>query len=864
MTYEWELVYHCDENNEDDPPGRYRHELAYDGERIYILGGGTSLVAFTLTKIPAFNLKTNTWSMVQTKPDPIHSVPDQREIYPAARKCHACVQIDTTEGPEVVIIGGYDSTYYSDIWKLNLRTFEWRLFARMNTLRPIFFHDATATRSGCVYIYGGITCNTQSNSIRRTSSLFKMWMTIPKLSEMCVEALKFYAPHLKKSSPEELRNLGVPPPFVDRLTELRNTNENIPHECNKQKLIFAMATKDNIVEDLVKELKSVTLENGDSAIPILAKISAADPKTYEDVDLSEVLISLLASGSNSDEIRTQVAKCIADVAKTPNQRKRFTTKTTIEPLLKFISEANKVEKMNLVTQACRALGNICYLNDDARDIVVELKGDATLVNLLEVVAPTGDAENAAFQQFIKVRCGVLSNFLLGGEDYAKKAMDLAVMDKLEITVETASRQTPLPEDLLLSTLPALSILTENVSDLNFSTSLNRSLVHVLAASTNPDLAEMCLELLHYQAENDDVKLLLAKDGLCETIYSLLEKYKNYVSNSSDARALMKYACDLIVLILAGDDSMNYLYATPLLANMEAWLDESDIDLLTTGVLALGNFARTDSHCIEIVKSNVMPKLLTILRKNNTPTDDMRLQHALLSTLRNLVIPKVNKMAVIEAGLVTILLPMLEIHQPLVVFKLLGTLRMTVDGQEKLAHELLADEKLIRQLVVWSSSTDYAGISGESLRLMAWLIKHAYGIHRRDPEASAGVSDHTNLRKFVQIPGTVDSMVEMLKSQHLVMQNESLIALSILLIVFSGKNDADTVNLEELLVTAKVGEKLAQLITTRADTMTKEIVENLQSLVCLLRKSDTLVTHMMEHNIDELVKSIPILVEYCTL
>lgn len=59
---------------------------------------------------------------------------------------------------------------------------------------------------------------------------------------------------------------------------------------------------------------------------------------------------------------------------------------------------------------------------------------------------------------------------------------------------------------------------------------------------------------------------------------------------------------------------------------------------------------------------------------------MRLQHALLSALRNLVIPKPNKSAVIDAGLVETILPMLEIHQPPVVFKLLGTLRMTVDGQ----------------------------------------------------------------------------------------------------------------------------------------------------------------------------------------
>lgn len=126
--------------------------------------------------------------------------------------------------------------------------------------------------------------------------------------------------------------------------------------------------------------------------------------------------------------------------------------------------------------------------------------------------------------------------------------------------------------------------------------------------------------------------------------------------------------------------MNYLYSTSLLKYMEDWLDSSDPDLLSTGVLAIGNFARTDSHCIHMVENNIMKKLLSILSNNNGVDHDMILQHALLSALRNLVIPKPNKAAVIEAGLVETILPMLEIHQPPVVFKLLGTLRMTVDGQ----------------------------------------------------------------------------------------------------------------------------------------------------------------------------------------
>lgn len=404
----------------------------------------------------------------------------------------------------------------------------------------------------------------------------------------------------------------------------------------------------------------------------MEKIISLDPISYEAIDFTPYLDSFLQS--DNLELVKQSARCIAELTKCDKQRKIFSQNDIIRDLLKII-ESNK-SHIELLTQSSRALGNICYLNDEARNIINKNNGTQTLIAFLNVPIK---CDNEKDVQFAKVRCGLISNYLLGGEEIAKLAIELNIVDTVKCIAEQFIDSIKENEELFLNILPPLSILTENVPELTFDNELNKYLSKVLADSTNPDLAEICLELLHYQAENDDVKVVLAKEGLCQTIYELLEKYKTLAS-SSEARALMKLACDLIVLILTGDESMHYLYTTNLLKYMENWLDSYDVDLLTTGVLALGNFARTDKHCIYMVENNIMNKLLEILSKNNGVDDDMRLQHALLSALRNLVIPKPNKCAVIEAGLVQTILPMLQIHQPPVVFKLLGTLRMTVDGQ----------------------------------------------------------------------------------------------------------------------------------------------------------------------------------------
>lgn len=242
---------------------------------------------------------------------------------------------------------------------------------------------------------------------------------------------------------------------------------------------------------------------------------------------------------------------------------------------------------------------------------------------------------------------------------------------------------------------------------------------------------------------------------------------------------------------------------------------------------------------------------------------MKLQHALLSALRNLVIPKENKAVIIEAGLVETILPMLKTHQSPVVYKLLGTLRMLIDSQTQLALKLLENTVLIQQLIEWSKSSDCSSVTSESFRLMAWLIKHGYKEAAHSPEKGSNIANASNLKQFCRTDGAVNCMVTMLSSQHMVMQNEALIALCIMSSMFVQKTDKD-LNLIGSLIDCDLGGNLANFIQRNSDAMTKEIVENVQTLIMLLRQSDALVSHLNAHNIDELLKTIPILTEYCTL
>lgn len=213
---DWKCMYTSKGNIQDDPSGRYRHGVVHCDGLLYVLGGGTSNSVFDLEQIPVFNLVSCSWTHVQTKPDEHAGRPYG---YPAPRRCHSCIQYETENGTEAIIAGGCgENLYFTDIWKLNIKTLKWTLMKAARLPRPLFFHDACITNNSCMYIFGGIQVNGRSWS--RTNDLMKMWVRIPKLSEICWDAISYYAPNLCKLTKLELLRLGIPKEFAVRINSI--------------------------------------------------------------------------------------------------------------------------------------------------------------------------------------------------------------------------------------------------------------------------------------------------------------------------------------------------------------------------------------------------------------------------------------------------------------------------------------------------------------------------------------------------------------------------------------------------------------------------------------------------------------------
>ncbi|XP_047527702.1 kelch domain-containing protein 10 homolog [Vanessa atalanta] len=210
-TMIWEPVF-IGTGEEGEPLGRYRHEVVRVGNKLYIIGGGTGELAFELMDIPMYDLETNTWTKLVPKAD--DSMKDT--VVPLGRKCHSAVQIDTLSGVQVFVAGGTDGqAVFDDIWRLNVSDMQWHLMQKTVLPHQLYFHSSTVTSYGCMYVFGGI--EPKDNETRRNNILYKVWLCIPKLSEICWEALLSFHPSIDHVDRSSLLDVGVPLHFVDRV-----------------------------------------------------------------------------------------------------------------------------------------------------------------------------------------------------------------------------------------------------------------------------------------------------------------------------------------------------------------------------------------------------------------------------------------------------------------------------------------------------------------------------------------------------------------------------------------------------------------------------------------------------------------------
>ncbi|XP_077206936.1 rap1 GTPase-GDP dissociation stimulator 1-like isoform X4 [Paroedura picta] len=394
----------------------------------------------------------------------------------------------------------------------------------------------------------------------------------------------------------------------------------------------------------------------------------------------------------------------------------------------------------------------------------EMKTPCINAGLIPILVPLLNSTN---QELLLHTGRAIGRICYDNNDLQEQLVAAGVIDSL---VRILSNY-PDDEALVRVNLLALS----NLADLDTAkealskTKVAEQLVHQLRQVNHHEKVEIILEVLQTLAENDALKLQLAEAGIQDAVTELLLRLQD--SSKPEDMCSLKAASDLIVSLLLGD-----------------------------------------GNCVRMVQLGVVHQLLDLLEQH-VESGDVSVQHAALSALRNLAIPVANKIQMLEEGVGKRIQMLLRSEMPPVQFKLLGTLRMLIDGQAEAAEEMGQDPTLLNRLAQWCGSKDHAGVCGEANRLLASLLRHS-----RSPQ---------EVVKAIQEAQGVKHLVSMATSEHVIMQNEALIALAI-------ASAISLENIKEAFKEAQLVQNIHKLL--QSESTGPEVKYNAIGLLCSLLSS----------------------------
>ncbi|RUS80410.1 hypothetical protein EGW08_011822 [Elysia chlorotica] len=536
-------------------------------------------------------------------------------------------------------------------------------------------------------------------------------------------------------------------------------------------------------------------------------------------DAMDLVLRVLQSKETEEKesLLISCAQLIAELAKVESLREPLVNKGFMPPLTQLLPSKN----IALATQVCRALGNICYDNDLGRMAVDKEKG---MQGIIEVLSQQINNKEEGSARLRVIVCGFLLNLTNDCEPLQERAIECNILKPLDECINCHLDD----EDLTNMALLTVGSLTELESGKLSATQcgLLDTFKKLLERDWKEHPVDVILDLIATLMESECAKDRAAENGLCQVLANIVN---SDLENASDIKAVS----DIFISVLTGDNSMEKIYASgegPLFVQSMDWLSAEKEHLQTLGALAIGNFARRDAFCIQLVEKGVVDKLLTILKGTIGQQDSFMLQHAVLSSLRNLAISATNKPHLLSAGVLDTCLSLIHTEHMAVVFKLLGVLRMLIEGQEAAAIKLGQERTFLECLTDWCGQA-HAGVKGEATRVMASLVKNS---------RSAMV-----VQNLVRAEG-LGHLVAMATSEHLVMQNEAVMALTIVCSTALGE--------------AAVALKEADLVDTvsallKDPNLPPEMLCNVLSLLKAVLSAENLCDEIGTSGVADIVRSL---------
>lgn len=217
------------------------------------------------------------------------------------------------------------------------------------------------------------------------------------------------------------------------------------------------------LQTLVKDASVINLENND-------------------------VIKKLLHSANSNILHL-TAQVIAELAKNAKNRTIISHCDVFQPLLQQL----QAESGEVVHQALRAIGNICFENETGCSII----GDAGLRTILETIKRF---QTKKHQEVVNAGWGVVVNLLTTSEPLAKTSLRRNILDMLE---NALTKSDEFGDSVVQQALIILNTVTDEVEEAQQQQlkKICYEVIRIMKCTTNLEIGALCLEFLFSQAES---------------------------------------------------------------------------------------------------------------------------------------------------------------------------------------------------------------------------------------------------------------------------------------------------------------------------------------------------------------------------
>ena len=309
-----------------------------------------------------------------------------------------------------------------------------------------------------------------------------------------------------------------------------------------------------------------------------------------------------------------------------------------------------------------------------------------------------------------------------------------------------------------------------------------------------------------------VRDLSGLDGVTATTDEASADDAQAAEEMRKAFAQVKASAARAVVAISGDDAnMVELFsgASGFIDRLKAWIrydpKERD-DLVSCGMLALGNLARSDAHCLSLVQEHGLAPFLASLL---TQADDIKVAHGLVSLLKNLSIAVPNKPVIGQLGVIGAVTRFLnqdkDMVQPLQ-FATAGVLKHLCAAVTENAVRLVNGDEggssALNALVDMIQRIDDVPTKMEATRVLVNVVKSLWTSARSNGASQAVTEDAIfSARRKVVRRDVIQALAEMVRTspKYPVLVNEGIIALTL---VGSERVGAELVSLSLLAEPSK--------------------------------------------------------------